>query len=110
MKTMLSQKEQILASFALLLVGLVPFSAVAEDFDFGRDIRPILSDACYDCHGPDVKARKAKLAMLVPMPIAWHALMWPMARLTWRAWFWARIYRPIMRRLRLPPRSLSIRC
>jgi hypothetical protein len=35
-------------------------SAVAE-VDFSRDILPILSDKCYHCHGPDAKARKAKL-------------------------------------------------
>ena len=29
--------------------------------DFNREVRPILSNYCFKCHGPDDKARKAKL-------------------------------------------------
>jgi hypothetical protein len=28
--------------------------------DFNRDIRPILSDKCWACHGPDATAKKLK--------------------------------------------------
>ncbi|HSI36365.1 MAG TPA: c-type cytochrome domain-containing protein, partial [Tepidisphaeraceae bacterium] len=33
----------------------------ADRVDFARDVQPILSDACYHCHGPDEQGRKAKL-------------------------------------------------
>jgi Protein of unknown function (DUF1553)/Protein of unknown function (DUF1549)/Planctomycete cytochrome C len=39
-------------------------SARAEGrIDFDREIRPILSEFCYACHGPDAKARKADLRL-----------------------------------------------
>jgi hypothetical protein len=35
----------------------------APAISFNRDIRPLLADRCFKCHGPDERARKAKLRL-----------------------------------------------
>jgi mono/diheme cytochrome c family protein len=44
-------------------LNLVLAKVGAAPVDFNRDIRPILSDKCYTCHGPDPNARKASLRL-----------------------------------------------
>jgi Protein of unknown function (DUF1553)/Protein of unknown function (DUF1549)/Planctomycete cytochrome C len=48
----------------LSLLGLLMVSSVhAEELSYNRDVRPILSDNCFACHGPDKNQRKAKLRL-----------------------------------------------
>ena len=46
-----------------VLTGAWPGTLFGETIDYARDIQPILSENCYQCHGPDKKARKAKLRL-----------------------------------------------
>ena len=50
--------------YLFLLLGGLPLLVSAEDdIRFNRDVRPILADNCFACHGPDAKKRKAKLRL-----------------------------------------------
>lgn len=47
--------------FALLAAAAT--GGLAAPVDFNHDIRPILSERCYTCHGPDVASRKTSLRL-----------------------------------------------
>src|SRR4051794_10139541 len=49
----------------MLLVGVVaPVRAVeSRGVDFSRDVRPLLSQHCFACHGPDDRSRKGGLRL-----------------------------------------------
>mgnify|MGYP005629961065 FL=1 len=57
---------RILQTLLLFLSFAVSCTAMAEkpnQVDFSRDIKPILSDRCYTCHGPDAQSREAELRL-----------------------------------------------
>ncbi len=57
-KFMHRQALQQLSCFICMVIA-----AHAETPSFSRDVRPILSDMCFSCHGPDEQGRKGELLL-----------------------------------------------
>lgn len=51
------------AAVFLTVSGMQTLSMAQDAIEFNRDIRPILNDTCFACHGPDSASRKGDLRL-----------------------------------------------
>ena len=61
---MMSKLSLSLAVVAVMVPGVnLPAAPLPARVDFNYHIKPLLSDRCFACHGPDEKGRKGKLRL-----------------------------------------------
>ncbi len=59
----LSLRPLAVSAAVVLLAHPVRAQPLPTKIDFNRDVRSILSNKCFQCHGPDEKVRKGKLRL-----------------------------------------------
>src|ERR1700691_4807505 len=52
-----------MAALVILLAASNGLGVTPAKLEYNRDVRTILSDKCFKCHGPDSQARKAELRL-----------------------------------------------
>ncbi len=51
------------ATALVWLLALAPAPGAEAPLDYDRDVRPLFSDRCFKCHGPDAAARRGKFRL-----------------------------------------------
>ncbi|MDZ4784311.1 MAG: PSD1 and planctomycete cytochrome C domain-containing protein [Planctomycetia bacterium] len=60
---MTAPMQMVLRLFVGIAISMVAHVGRAAPLDFNRDVKPILAENCFVCHGPDEGSRKAKLRL-----------------------------------------------
>ncbi|MBL9201120.1 MAG: PSD1 domain-containing protein [Opitutaceae bacterium] len=59
----LSPSKSLVGLLCMAAGPLFAADTLPANIEFNRDVRPILADNCFHCHGPDASHRKAKLRL-----------------------------------------------
>ncbi|MBV9125914.1 MAG: PSD1 domain-containing protein [Planctomycetes bacterium] len=66
-----------MATMTMIFAAWSPTLAAAPAMDFNKQIRPILSENCFVCHGPDKNNRKAQLRLDIREEAIQHGAIVP---------------------------------